>query len=88
MEDGLSFPLTSSPDWWLGEWGTLGQAPFSPHWGRCWGFLYTDVGLGFQEDVARPALPCDTQVPVSVSELPFLLAGVVTASVSVSMSVA
>lgn len=49
VEDGTSFLLTASPDWWLGEWGpwvqlpsptpaqVLGPQPFPWSWGGCAG---------------------------------------------------
>lgn len=30
VEDGSSFLLTASPDWWLGEWGVLGPGHLLP----------------------------------------------------------
>lgn len=30
VEDGSSFLLTASPDWWLGEWGMLGLGHLLP----------------------------------------------------------
>lgn len=79
MEDGTSFLLNTSPDWWLGEWGRGAWATTGPHEGQASGPQPVWVRGWAVSGINVSGLPllCVTRVPLSVSEPMFSLLVVV-----------